>query len=130
MPLRSVRGRGRGTRSLDRPRRRRRVTAMKRLDPLSYTRARATARPPEGSKGTSRAKVARRAHRRPAGKGVRGATSRAVSEGPAHPGLLPAIVGLGSSAGGLDALTRFFSAMPSDSGMAFVIVAHLDPTHG
>jgi two-component system CheB/CheR fusion protein len=43
---------------------------------------------------------------------------------------VPAIVGLGSSAGGLDALTRFFSAMPSDSGMAFVIVAHLDPTHG
>jgi two-component system CheB/CheR fusion protein len=35
---------------------------------------------------------------------------------------------LGSSAGGLDALTRFFGAMPSDSGMAFVVVAHLDPT--
>ncbi len=40
------------------------------------------------------------------------------------------IVGLGSSAGGLDALARFFGAMPSDSGMAFVLVQHLDPTHG
>src|SRR5687767_12469422 len=46
-----------------------------------------------------------------------------------HPGRVPAIVGLGSSAGGLEALTKFFDAMPSDSGMAFVIVAHLDPTH-
>src|SRR6185436_8608851 len=42
---------------------------------------------------------------------------------------VPVIVALGSSAGGLDALTRFFSAMPPASGMAFVIVAHLDPTH-
>jgi two-component system CheB/CheR fusion protein len=41
----------------------------------------------------------------------------------------PAIVGLGSSAGGLDALRRFFNSMASDSGMAFVLVQHLDPTH-
>ena len=40
-----------------------------------------------------------------------------------------AIVGLGSSAGGLDALRRFFNSMPSDSGMAFVLVQHLDPMH-
>ncbi|MEE4376465.1 MAG: chemotaxis protein CheB [Candidatus Competibacteraceae bacterium] len=39
------------------------------------------------------------------------------------------IVGLGASAGGLDALKKFFSAMPADSGMAFVVVQHLDPTH-
>jgi len=39
-------------------------------------------------------------------------------------------VGLGSSAGGLDALTKFFSALPSTSGMAFVLVQHLDPTNG
>jgi chemotaxis response regulator CheB len=38
--------------------------------------------------------------------------------------------GLGASAGGLEALTRFFRAMPPDSGMAFVIVQHLDPSHG
>lgn len=36
-------------------------------------------------------------------------------------------VGLGASAGGLDAFRTFFKAMPPDSGMAFVLVQHLDP---
>lgn len=40
-----------------------------------------------------------------------------------------AVVGLGASAGGLDAFKRFFSAMPVDSGMAFVLIQHLDPNH-
>lgn len=39
------------------------------------------------------------------------------------------IVGIGASAGGLDAFERFFESMPKDSGMAFVLVPHLDPTH-
>ena len=39
----------------------------------------------------------------------------------------PVIVGLGASAGGLDALQRFFCAVPADTGMAFVVVLHLDP---
>ncbi|HEX6110935.1 MAG TPA: chemotaxis protein CheB [Geminicoccaceae bacterium] len=38
------------------------------------------------------------------------------------------IVGIGSSAGGLEALQKLFGAMPPDSGLAFVIAAHLDPT--
>jgi two-component system, chemotaxis family, CheB/CheR fusion protein len=38
------------------------------------------------------------------------------------------IVGIGSSAGGLEALQALFRAMPADSGLAFVIAAHLDPT--
>jgi chemotaxis response regulator CheB len=38
------------------------------------------------------------------------------------------IVGIGASAGGLEALEQFFSNMPSDSGIAFVIVQRLDPT--
>src|SRR5208283_29409 len=38
------------------------------------------------------------------------------------------IVGIGASAGGLEALEQFFKNMPPDSGMAFVIVQHLDPT--
>jgi two-component system CheB/CheR fusion protein len=37
------------------------------------------------------------------------------------------IIGIGASAGGLEAYERFFSQMPPDSGMAFVIVQHLDP---
>lgn len=38
------------------------------------------------------------------------------------------IVGIGASAGGLEALGKIFSSMPTDSGMAFVIVMHFDPT--
>ncbi|MDQ3039264.1 MAG: PAS domain-containing protein, partial [Pseudomonadota bacterium] len=39
------------------------------------------------------------------------------------------IVGIGASAGGLEAFTSFFSRMPADSGMAFVLVQHLAPQH-
>ena len=39
------------------------------------------------------------------------------------------IVGIGASAGGLKAFERFFSQMPSDSGMGFVLILHLDPSH-
>jgi two-component system CheB/CheR fusion protein len=39
------------------------------------------------------------------------------------------IVGIGASAGGLEALELFLKNIPEKSGMAFVIVQHLDPTH-
>lgn len=39
------------------------------------------------------------------------------------------IVGIGASAGGLEAIEQFLKHVPKDSGMAFVIVQHLDPTH-
>jgi two-component system CheB/CheR fusion protein len=39
------------------------------------------------------------------------------------------IVGIGTSAGGLETLEQFFTKMPDNSGMAFVIVQHLDPNH-
>jgi two-component system CheB/CheR fusion protein len=39
------------------------------------------------------------------------------------------IVGIGASAGGLEALEQFLRHVPVGSGMAFVIVQHLDPTH-
>ena len=38
------------------------------------------------------------------------------------------VVGIGASAGGLEALEHFLSHMPANSGIAFVIVQHLDPT--
>jgi two-component system CheB/CheR fusion protein len=38
------------------------------------------------------------------------------------------IVGIGASAGGLEALEQFFKHVPERSGMAFVVVQHLDPT--
>jgi len=39
------------------------------------------------------------------------------------------IVGIGASAGGLEALEQFFGNMPAENGMAFVVVQHLDPNH-
>ncbi len=39
------------------------------------------------------------------------------------------MVGIGASAGGYEALTQFFPALPPDTGMAFVVVQHLDPKH-
>ncbi|MDP2006862.1 MAG: chemotaxis protein CheB [Rubrivivax sp.] len=39
------------------------------------------------------------------------------------------IVGLGASAGGLAALELFLAQVPADSGLAYIVVQHLDPTH-
>ncbi|MFZ4480848.1 MAG: chemotaxis protein CheB, partial [Rhodoferax sp.] len=39
------------------------------------------------------------------------------------------IVGIGASAGGLDAFEQLFRHLPPDIGMAFVLVPHLDPSH-
>ena len=38
-------------------------------------------------------------------------------------------VGIGASAGGLDALKKLLSNIPENNGMAFIIVQHLDPNH-
>jgi two-component system CheB/CheR fusion protein len=46
---------------------------------------------------------------------------------PQEDGLI--IVGIGASAGGQEALEKFFAHMPLDSGLALVVVQHLDPTH-
>jgi two-component system CheB/CheR fusion protein len=55
------------------------------------------------------------------------------STSPSEPSENPAaslkIVGIGASAGGLEAFDEFFRHMPPDSGMAFVLVQHLDPSH-
>ncbi len=40
-----------------------------------------------------------------------------------------AVVGIGASAGGLEALERFFENVPQACGLAFVVVQHMDPTH-
>jgi two-component system CheB/CheR fusion protein len=39
------------------------------------------------------------------------------------------VVGVGASAGGLDALSRLLAALPPDAGMAYLLVEHLDPNH-
>ncbi len=39
------------------------------------------------------------------------------------------VVGIGASAGGLEACTKLVEALPAGNGMAFILVQHLDPTH-
>ena len=39
------------------------------------------------------------------------------------------VVGVGASAGGLEALKALLSHLPSKTGMAYVVVQHLDPSH-
>jgi two-component system CheB/CheR fusion protein len=39
------------------------------------------------------------------------------------------IVGIGASAGGLEAIEQFLSNVSENSGMAYIVVQHLDPTH-
>lgn len=41
----------------------------------------------------------------------------------------PLIIGIGASAGGLEALQQFFSCMPGNSGLSFVVVQHLSPDY-
>src|SRR5207247_1895189 len=40
-----------------------------------------------------------------------------------------AMVGIGASAGGLEAFTQLLKHLPTDTGMGFVLVQHLDPDH-
>ena len=56
------------------------------------------------------------------------ANASAASPECRRPEHLP-IVGIGASAGGLEAYEAFFRQLPPDSGFAFVLVPHLDPDH-
>lgn len=46
-----------------------------------------------------------------------------AGEGPSY------VVAIGGSAGGLEAFERFFAGIPPNTGMAFVVIQHLDPAH-
>lgn len=41
----------------------------------------------------------------------------------------PTIIGIGASAGGLEALEQFFTQVPANCSVAFVVIQHLDPNH-
>ena len=57
------------------------------------------------------------------------AEDRSDAAGPARDSDECVVVGIGASAGGLDAFKRILHRIPDDTGMAFVLVQHLDPTH-
>ena len=42
---------------------------------------------------------------------------------------IPFVVGIGASAGGLEAVAELLGALPAATGMAFILVQHLDPSH-
>jgi two-component system CheB/CheR fusion protein len=48
---------------------------------------------------------------------------------PTHGRMVHPIVGIGASAGGIDALQKFFPSVALDADLAFVVVQHLDPDH-
>ncbi len=99
--------------------------------------------PPRAAKKTTRAKgKAARPKKKTATKRTQRAGSRKQASPAAEPPPAPAapdaptrtepgfpVVGIGASAGGLEALEALFEAMPATTGMAFVLVVHLDPTH-
>src|SRR5689334_15994091 len=55
--------------------------------------------------------------------GQRPPTEHAAEDG----GLPFPVVGVGASAGGIEALTGLFEGMPAEPGLAFLVVMHLDP---
>ncbi|PZW40807.1 two-component system CheB/CheR fusion protein [Humitalea rosea] len=57
------------------------------------------------------------------------ARKRSPSHGPSHGPSDLQIVGIGASAGGLDACRKLLDALPAETGMAYILVQHLDPTH-
>src|ERR1035441_9972899 len=50
-------------------------------------------------------------------------------ETPGEAAFLPVVVGVGASAGGLEAFTELLGHLPDTTGMAFVLIQHLDPNH-
>ena len=64
-----------------------------------------------------------------AGKTAASRESKAVRDGAAPAGADFPIVGIGCSAGGLEALEAFLGHVPVASGIAFVVIQHLDPVH-
>src|SRR5215472_12323539 len=67
--------------------------------------------------------------RKPARKNAK---AKPKAQGPARPAVLESfpVVGVGASAGGLEAFSELLRHLPEKIGMAFVLVQHLDPSHG
>ena len=73
-------------------------------------------------------KASRKSARRPAPK-ARAATPVGSKLSPRTSGSMFPIVGIGASAGGLEAFTELLTALPLDTGMAFVLIQHLEAEH-
>lgn len=74
-------------------------------------------------KGPKKSAVSKTPRKAPA-RAAAGDAQPAASEIASTP-----IVGIGASAGGLEAFTKLLEALPADTGLAFVLVQHLEPKH-
>jgi two-component system CheB/CheR fusion protein len=82
------------------------------------------------AKSNKRRNAARRGlEGRASGSTAASALSRSARPARAVPISAFSIVGVGASAGGLEAFTELLKHLPLDSGMGFVLVQHLDPQH-
>src|SRR5713101_341654 len=107
----------------------RRVGLLFRVPPGGRDRKNSMAKKiPQGSRhSVMRAKAASQAKEHPHAKKIaQKVAPRAISSPETKENSFP-IVGIGASAGGLEAFTAFLKHLPSDSGMAFVLIQHLDP---
>ncbi|MGD0102678.1 MAG: chemotaxis protein CheB [Rhodopila sp.] len=59
----------------------------------------------------------------------KGLSRRPLARGPPFQTAAFPVVGIGASAGGLDACRKLLGGLPANNGMAFILVQHLDPTH-
>ncbi|HMD68420.1 MAG TPA: chemotaxis protein CheB [Chitinivibrionales bacterium] len=86
-----------------------------------------TARPRKGTRSAGRAahKLAGKKRRTPV------AALQRRTKGPRPPAAEPRfpVVGIGASAGGLEALCELFRGLPADTGMAYIVVTHQHPGH-
>src|SRR5436305_15240486 len=74
--------------------------------------------------------MAKKARRPNAGSSKSGNNRQAAQGRTRENGKAPlSVVGIGASAGGLEAFAQLLTALPADTGMAFVVVQHLAPAH-
>lgn len=90
------------------------MAEKKKPPPRAKQSSRKAAAPPPEPQGLS--------HSEPEADSAAREEKRTVANG-------PPIVGIGASAGGLDAFKKLLAAMPGDAGLALVLIPHLDPGH-
>ncbi len=79
-------------------------------------------------KGSKPDRLSRSTNPPPARNSPSSPRNEATTDGRPAGGASPR-VGIGSSAGGLEALENFFTQVPRVSGMDFILVSHVDPDH-
>src|SRR5947208_15762642 len=82
----------------------------------------------KGDRGPGKPKASVKPNGRPRGRVERAGQGRESHSKRSARGNFP-IVGIGASAGGLEAFTKLLEHLPADTGMAFVLVQHLLPKH-